>query len=214
MNRAVAVAVMAGLLALVAAPIATTAASTGVLTAVAATGQVNYFNVSSGACTATVWTGLTLSDGNPPGMFPNNVGGPPITAVVGVGQICIQVVLSNAAANTKYVITGTKLSGELSVTTDSSGNGNNETVFYSSYDTTCTTDPLKINPTTDYSLSGGQINHVWVGIDCGKITTSSTESVGVPQFPAPMGIGFAMLIMVTVPLLYLMARTRKSSGIV
>ena len=189
--------------------------------AAATTGQVNYFNVSSGACTATAWTGPTASDGNPPGMFPNNVGGPPITAMVGTGMICIQVVLTGATPNTSYVITANKLSGSLTVTTDASGNGSNEAVFSAADQTStaCTTVPLDMSPSSPYTFSSG-INHVWVGVGtatgttvtCSSTTTTTSTTTtsttttttttsttstrpppGVPQFSVGSA-GFALII--------------------
>ena len=156
-------------------------------------GQVNYFNVSGGVCTSTAWTAPILSDGNVPGMFRNNVGGPPMTAVVGTGSICVQVVLSGATPSTAYVITATKMSGSLTVTTDASGSGSNEAVFTSTYTGTCTTDPLKMNPSSPFDLNAGQINHVWVGTGCG--------ANGVPEFPIAGSLGLLLVVAIAVPLL-------------
>lgn len=162
-----------------------------------ASGQVNYLNVSAGVCTSTAWTGPTATDGNVPGFFPNNLGGPPNTAVVGTGSICVQVVLTNASPNTDYTITGTKVSGTLTVTTDGSGNGNGEAVFTSTYSGSCTTDPLKMSPSSPFSLSGGQINHIWVGT--GSPCTSATS---VPEFP----LGLGMMLLLALPALLLLRK--------
>jgi hypothetical protein len=165
--------------------------------AVSPTGQVNYLNVSSGVCTSTAWTGPAASDGNVPGMFPNNLGGPPNTAVAGTGAICIQVVLTDASPNTDYTITGTKVSGTLTVTTDASGNGNGEAVFTSTFSGACTTDPLKMSPSAPFDLNAGQINHIWVGT--GSPCTSAT---GVPEFPA----GIGMMLLLALPAMLLLRK--------
>ena len=170
------------------------------------TGQVNYFNVSGGACTSTAWTGATAIDGNVGGFFSNNVGGPPNTVVVGTGQVCVQVVLTNATPNTVYTITATQLSGTVTVTTDGSGNGSGEAVLTSTFSGACVTNPLKMSPDTPFSLSAGQINHVWVGTGCGTTTTTSTTTTtithGVPEFPA----GLALLVMLALPALLLLRK--------
>lgn len=173
--------------------------------AVTPSGQVNYFNVSGGLCTGTAWTGPTLSDGNVPGMFPNNVGGPPNTVVVGTGSVCIQVVLTNGTPNTSYTITATALSGTLTVTTNGSGNGSGEAVFTSNYSGACITNPLKMSPDTPFGLTAGQINHVWVGTDCTTTTTTTTTTTithAVPEFPA----GIWMMLLLALPALLLLRR--------
>jgi hypothetical protein len=199
--------------------------------AVTPSGQVNYFNVSGGVCTSTAWTGATAVDGKVPYMFPNNLGGPPNTAVVGTGSICVQVVLTDAKPNTVYTITGTKLSGTLTITTDSSGNGSGEAVFTSTFSGACTTNVLKMSPSTPFTLIAGQINHGWVGTGCGTTTsttttsttttsttttsttttsttttstttTSTTTTHGVPEFPA----GFVVLLALIVPALLLLRK--------
>ena len=153
--------------------------------AVTPSGSANYFTVSGGSCTSTVFP-TALSDGNVPGMFPNNLGGPPMTAVAGIGQICIQVVLSGATANTVYTVTASKLSGTLTLTTDGSGNAIGEAVFASSFSGPCTTNPHKMSPDTPFKLNGHQINHVWVGTGC--------TSTGVPEFPMGIGLTLAFAI--------------------
>ena len=174
--------------------------------AVTPSGQVNYFNVSGGACTSTAWTGGTAIDGNVPGMFPNNIGGPPNTATVGTGSICIQVILSNATPNTTYTVTATQLNCTITIHTDGSGNGSGEAVCTSTFSGSCITNPLKMSPDTPYSLSGGTIAHVWVGTGtCGTTTTTTTTTTvthGVPEFPA----GMAILMLLAVPALLLLRK--------
>ena len=185
----VSVVVFAGILMMLVAPVAVYATASP-------SGQVDYYT-SSGSCTST-WSGATLSDGNVPGFFTNNVGGPPITAVVGTGSICIKVALTDATPDTTYTITATKMTGSLEVKTDSSGNGQNVTLFTSSYDGKCTTDPLKMSPSDPFDLSGNQINHVWVGTGCSGPTTS------VPEFPSTGGL--LAILAFTVPALLLAKR--------
>ncbi len=115
-------------------------------------------------------------------------------------------VLTGASPNTAYTITASKLTGSLTITTDGSGNGNNEAVFTSSFTGACTTDPLRMGPTTGYDLTAGQINHVWVGTRCG-----TTPPSGVPQFPAPARMGFAILMLFMLPVLYGLKRARPIS---
>jgi hypothetical protein len=168
--------------------------------AVTPSGQVNYFNVSGGVCTSTAWTGATALDGNVPGSFPNNLvpPGPPNAPVVGTGSICIQVVLTGATPNTTYTITATQLSCTITVTTDGSGNGSGEAVCTSTFSGACTTNPLKMSPETPFVLSGGQIDHVWVGTG----GNCSTVTHGVPEFPA----GLAILVMLTLPAVLLLKK--------
>jgi len=176
----------------------------------AGTGVVSYFEVSGGACTSTAWpSSLTGKDGGPSTMFPNNVGGPPVTAIVGTGSICIQVKLTGGASSTSYVVTSNKLSGSMTVTTDGSGNGMNEAVFTSSFSGSCTTVPLTMtDPTGIFGLdTSGQINHLFVGTG----TTSSDGTTvncgggaGVPEFPS----GLLVALAVIVPALMLLRRAR------
>jgi hypothetical protein len=166
--------------------------------AVTPSGQVNYFNVSGGLCTSTAWTGATALDGNVPGEFTNNVGGPPNTAVVGTGSICIQVVLTGATPNTTYTITATQLSCTITVTTNAAGNGSGEAVCTSTFSGACVTNPLKMTPETPFVLSGGQINHVWVGTG----GVCSTVTHGVPEFPA----GIGMILLLALPALLLLRK--------
>ncbi len=161
----------------------------------APSGQINYFNVSGGACTSTAWTGPVGVDGNNPGFFPNNVGGPPLTAIVGTGSICVQVVLTGATPNTSYVITANKLTGTLTVTTDGSGNGSAEAVFTSSFSGACTTVPIDMSPESPFSLASG-INHVFVGtgttstgVDCNLFPPPP-----VPEFPAGIAVMLALVL--------------------
>ncbi len=161
-------------------------------TATTPSGSVNYFNVSSGSCTTTVWTGGTLTDGNPPGLLPNNLLGPPLAPVVGIGSICIQVVLTDVSSGT-FTVTSPKLTGSLTL---DSGNGYSaEAVFTSSFDGPCTTAPLFISPKGTVGNNAGQINHVWVGTDCG-------ENLNVPEFP----LGLVGVFVVAVPALLLLRK--------
>ena len=176
----------------------------------AASGQINYYNVSGGACTSTAWTGPVGNDGNNPGFFTNNVGGPPITAIVGTGSICIQVVLTGATPNSHYVIASNKLSGTLTISTNSSGYGSAEAVFTSKFSGVCTTVPIDMVPESPYSLASG-IGYVFVGtglssngaIDCGGTTT------GVPEFPLAGALGLAMVFAIAVPVLIAMRHWRS-----
>ena len=194
--------------------------------AVTPSGQVNYFNVSGGVCTSTAWTGATAVDGNVPGEFSNNVGGPPNTAVVGTGSICIQVVLTGATPNTTYTVTGTQLSCTITINTNGGGNGSGQAVCTSTFSGACVTNPLKMSPETPFVLSAGQIAHVWVGTGapCTPITTTTTitsststttitsststttVSHGVPEFP---GLGLAAVLAIAIPALFLVSRFRK-----
>lgn len=176
----------------------------------AASGQINYYNVSGGACTSTAWTGPVGTDGNNPGFFPNNVGGPQPTAIVGTGSICIQVVLTGATANTNYVISVTQMSGTMTVSTNSLGDGSAEAVFTSTFSGVCTTVPINMSPESPYSFQSG-IGHVFVGtgltsdgkVDCGGTTT------GVPEFPLAGALGLAMVFAIAVPVLIAMRHWRS-----
>ena len=159
-------------------------------------GEINYFDASSGACTTTAWNGLTKTDGNVPNMFQNNVGGPPVTAVVGSAgsQICVQVVLTGASSNSVYTVTSNKLSGSLTINTDSSGDGSNEAVFTSNFasnsSTSCTTVPLTMSPASPYNLTANQIAHVWVGSGCDgvELTANRTTVSAEPYTPTNQNI--------------------------
>jgi hypothetical protein len=173
------------------------------------TGQINYFNVSGGSCTSTAWTGGVGVDGNNPGFFPNNVGGPQPTAIVGTGSICIQVILTGATPSTDYVITSNKMSGTLTVTTDSLGDGSAEAVFTSSFSGQCTTVPITMDPESPYVLQSG-IAHVFVGTgyDSTDNVYCTPPTNGVPQFPLAGALGFAMVFAIAVPVLIAMRHWR------
>ena len=176
----------------------------------APSGTVSYFQVSGGLCTSTVWTNVA-SDGNVPGMFHNNVGGPPETAVVGTGSICIKVALSGVTSGT-FTVTSNKLTGSL--TLDSGNSFSAEAVFTSSYEGSCMTVPLKISPTpTGLTLSGGQINHVFVGTGCTttstSVTSTTTTPTGVPQFPIAGSLGLLLVVAIAVPLLVAARKLRS-----
>ncbi len=173
---------------------------TFVLPAFAASGSVNYFNVSGGTCTSTVWTGGTAIDGNPPGLLPNNLGGPPLTAIVGTGSICIQVILTGVSAGT-FTVTSPKLTGSLTLNSGNSYSA--EAVFTSNFDGTCVTAPLFISPTGTVGNNAGQINHVFVGTG----TNSDEVNCGgtpppVPEFP----LGLVGVLAVAMPALLLLRR--------
>ena len=164
-------------------------------------GQVFYYTVSGGVCTTTpVPLSQTQSDGSVPGMFSNNVGGPPNTVKVGTGQVCIKVVLTGATPSSSYTVTdGGKLAGTITITTDSSGDGSGEAVFTSTYSGSCTTTPLKMTPTTPFTIhtnigSDGQINHVWVG------TGTCVESA--PEFP----LGLVGVFALGIPALFVLRK--------
>ena len=158
-------------------------------------GMVSYFQVSGGVCTSSVWTNVA-SDGNVPGLLSNNVGGPPMTAVVGTGSICIKVALTGVTTGS-FTVTSPKLTGSL--TLDSSNSYSAEAVFTSNYSGTCTTVPLFISPSGTVGSTSGQINHVFVGTGC--------SSVGVPEFPIA-GLGLLVVLAVSVPLLLVARKWR------
>ncbi len=159
-----------------------------------ATGTVDFY-VSYGTCTST-WSGVSALDGNVPGLFNNNIGGPGYAPIVGTGSICVRVVLTGATPNTTYVVTDPKLSGFLNIHTDGSGNGDNYTLFTSTFTGTCTTAPMNMSPQSPYVLQGqGQISHVWVGTGLsatGGVSCSNGHTV--PEFPVGMLAVFALIL--------------------
>ena len=175
----------------------------------APSGTVSYFQVSGDLCTSTLWTNVA-SDGNVPGMLPNNVGGPPETAVVGTGSICIKVALSGVTSRT-FTVTSNKLTGSLTLNSGNSFSA--EGVYTSSYDGQCTTVPLVISPSGTVGSTSGQINHVFVGTGCTTTSTSTTRSTttptGVPQFPIAGSLGLLLVVAIAAPLLVAARKLRS-----
>lgn len=200
MKLAVAALLGIGLLALMAVP-AAFANSTGT-----ASGFINYYNVSSGSCTSTAWSGSTQSDGGSlsQGFFDNNVGSPPIYPVVGTSgsQICLDIELTGSGLNTgdyyTFTFPSNKLTGSITITIGTSPScGTNcyeaEGVFTSAYSSACTTAPLKISSTNDanYETTFGlqmdsQVQHIWVG--------TGTCIQSAPEFPFGILAVFAVAI--------------------
>ena len=166
-----------------------------------ATGTIDYY-VSYGTCSST-WGGGSAADGNPPGIFNNNLGTPNVAPIIGTGSICVRVVLTGATPLTKYQITNNNLNGFLNVNTDASGNGDNYTLFTSVFAGQCVTSPFKLSPETPYSLTGGQIGHVWVGTGTdttGQVNCSSGRLV--PEFP----LGLFLLLVAAIPGVFFIRR--------
>lgn len=166
-----------------------------------ASGTIDFYT-SYGACTST-WSGNSASDGNVPGLFNNNIGGPGIAPIVGTGSICIRVILTGATPNTEYVVSSNKLSGFLNVHTDGTGSGDNYTLFTSTFTGQCVTVPITISPTSPFSLTAGQISHAWVGtgLDAtGKVDCSGGHAV--PEF----GMGLIGVLILALPALLLLKK--------
>ncbi len=168
----------------------------------AATSGTIDFYVSYGTCTST-WSGNSAIDGNVPGLFNNNIGGAGFAPIVGTGSICVRVILTGATPNTTYNVTSNKLSGFLLIHTDGSGNGDNYTLFTSTWTGQCTTVPIKLGPTAPFNLTAGQISHAWVGtgLDAtGGVSCSNGHLV--PEFP----LGMLGVLALGLPALFVLRR--------
>jgi hypothetical protein len=170
------------------------------------TGQVDYFTVSGGSCTSTVWS-TTASDGNVPAFFPNNVGGPPLTAQVNSGQdICITLVLKGASPSTTYYFAVDHTSPVGSFTTDSSGDGSGSIVWTNSVvgsGTSVCTIPIFWGTNNPPNVHGTQANHLVLATSQGSVCSGPPTSV--PEFP----YGSLLMIGLAAPLLLVARRSTR-----
>ena len=171
--------------------------------AFAVASELFYFQYTGGACTTTAVTDIQ-HDGTPSGELTNNVGGPPLTAVLGNGlSVCLQVRLVGAAASTSYSFSSPAATGSCSFATDASGNGLSPNCQFTGLNggssTACVTAPIKIDPPLSGGNPSGQIGHFILGDGTGLGGCPGTR---VPEFP----LGQVLLFGLAIPGLLLLRR--------